>query len=216
MILGRIPVGMRQHVAQVILAPESYYKIRPGIAAETRGTTTVFLSAMSLGIAVHEFSHILDAVIGSQQHLYQLYKLSSLPEWKEFYDSDTKVPTVYAASSLVEDFADAGRWAMSNMARSRTHQDQTASRDGSGRLSVQDSRTTASMDQLAVYSADWKSCRNQIAGYRALLEDVIFPPGGRCTAKTPTSDAVDVKIGQYAKYNQMGAGRLKLRSVGVP
>ncbi|KAK7948729.1 uncharacterized protein PG986_009615 [Apiospora aurea] len=49
------------------MAPETHSKQKPGIAAETKGTTTSFLSAMSLGIAVHEFSHILDAMVEPQQ-----------------------------------------------------------------------------------------------------------------------------------------------------
>ncbi|KAK8094029.1 conidiation-specific protein (con-13) protein [Apiospora hydei] len=144
-ILGKVPVGMRQHVAHIILAPESHSKQKLGIAAETKGTTTSFLSAMSLGIAVHEFSHILDAVVVSQR--LRNRSLSRSLGWKWFYDSDTKVPTDYAVTSLVENFADAGRWAMSNMAPERVHhQNQTLFCDnnsGDGRLLFRNGTTPA-------------------------------------------------------------------------
>ncbi|KAK8038727.1 conidiation-specific protein (con-13) protein [Apiospora rasikravindrae] len=221
MILGKIPVGMRQHVAHVILAPESYSKQKPSIAAETKGATTAFLLSMSLGIAVHEFSHILDAVVGSQRPLKR--SLSNSPQWKDFYDNDTKVPTDYAATSPVEDFADAGRWAMSNMARERAqHQNQYLSRDddGGGRLFFRN--RTIRANQLAIYSADWKAWKSQIAGYRTLLEHLIFPGGAKCTAKTCTSVAVNATTGQHVSDHHiqeamgMGAGSLKSRALGVP
>ncbi|KAK8134424.1 conidiation-specific protein (con-13) protein [Apiospora sp. TS-2023a] len=257
MVLGKIPVGMRQYVAQVILAPESYAKQRVGIGAETWGASTAFLSEMNLGVAVHEFSHILDLVVGSGPNATEQHMLSNSSSWIEFYNNDTKVPTDYAATaandslvkqqkiSLVEDFADAGRWAMSNMVRVRTYRSQNQNRNQSLLLSRRGGRrnlffrnssstttTTATMvaNQLAVYSADWEACGNQIDGYRTLLEDIIFPPGGKCTGKTLTSDAVVAATGQRSSYNHTrdgmgmgmgmgmgtGAGRLKLRAVGVP
>ncbi|KAK7920600.1 conidiation-specific protein (con-13) protein [Apiospora marii] len=253
-VLGKIPVGMRQYVTHIILAPGSYAKKRVGIGAETLNASTAFLSEMSLGVAVHEFSHILDAVVGSDQpNSAEQRFLSSSSKWIEFYNKDTKVPTDYAATaandslvkqhriSLVEDFADAGRWAMSNMVRERTYQTQNHSHSqplvlshrGPGRRffffrnsSSSSSVTTAPpvmlANHLAVYSADWEACGNQIAGYRTMLEDIIFPPGGRCTGKTPTSDAVVAATGQRVGCNYtrgemgMGAGRLRLRAVGVP
>ncbi|KAK8861957.1 conidiation-specific protein (con-13) protein [Apiospora arundinis] len=227
-ILGKIPVGMRQHVAHVILAPESYAKKNRGIVAATMEASTAFLSAMDIGVAVHEFNHILDAVIGSHQPQSKL--ISESPEWNWYYQRDSKVPTSYAASSLshkgsklVEEFADSGRWAMSNMARarslSRNKSSSTISRDGNGSGSegspfFLQNRTMAA-NQLAVYSANWTECRNQIGGYRLLLEGRIFPPGGRCTGKTPTSDAVNATTGERV-HSMVGAGKHKLRSVGVP
>lgn len=79
-VLGKIPVGMRQYVAQVILAPEIYAKQRVGIGAETFGASTAFLSEMSLGVAVHEFSHILDAVVPSMLNSTTYHMLSSSPK----------------------------------------------------------------------------------------------------------------------------------------
>ncbi|KAK8077910.1 hypothetical protein PG996_004080 [Apiospora saccharicola] len=246
MVLGKIPVGMRQYVAQVILAPESYAKQRVGIGAETWGASTAFLSEMNLGVAVHEFSHILDLVVGSGPNATKQHMLSNSSSWIEFYNNDTKVPTDYAATaandslvkqqkiSLVEDFADAGRWAMSNMVRVRTYQNHNQnqslllSRRGGRNLFFRNSSTTTTTtatmvaNQLAIYSADWEACGNQIAGYRTLLEDIIFPPGGKCTGKILTSDAVVAATGQRSSYNHtrnrmgMGDGRLKLRTVRVP
>lgn len=124
---------------------------------------------------------------------------------------------------------------MSNMVRARTYlaqnhsQPLVLSRRGSGRPSSfrnNSSVTTAvaaiPTNQLAVYSADWEACGSQIAGYRTMLEDIIFPPGGKCTCKMPTADAVVAATGQLVGYNHthdgmgLGAGRLRLRAVEVP
>ncbi|KAK8129760.1 hypothetical protein PG999_002140 [Apiospora kogelbergensis] len=221
LVLGKIPVGMRQHVAHVILAPGSYAKKKQGIVAETKGPSTAFLSAMSIGVAAHEFSHILDAMIGSRRHGNK--KLSDSPKWIQFYQNDTMVPTSYVAStlsnnrtSLVEDFADSGRWAMSNMARARTQASNQPphARDGSGGDPFSFQNRTMRANLLADYSANWTECQSQITGYRKLLEDLIFPPGGRCTGKAATSDAVNTTTGQRV-HGMVGAGKHKLRSVGV-
>ncbi|KAK0711908.1 hypothetical protein B0H67DRAFT_492008 [Lasiosphaeris hirsuta] len=166
--LSQVPVGMRSHVANLIILPGP----APGLedaAAYTRGSILAFTpSYFRLGVLFHEFTHILDMVALQGAVASRGYPdgtpFSRTHLWKWAIQNDTAVPTPYARATLEEDFADAGRWAMSDMTRG-----------GRG---------------LADYSAGWAECRNQIWGYEAWLGEVIFPAGGVCVGKIAGSEAV--------------------------
>ena len=160
---------MRQYAANsVILPPHS-----PHVAAYARGSVLAFSPGyFRLGVLVHEYSHILDTT--ALRHVVASYgypegtPFSRTQMWSWVIDNDTAVPTPYARSSLPEDFADAGRWAMSHI----TH------RGG-----------------LAAYSDGWYGCRAQVYSYQSWLADTIFTPYGRCTRKVDTTEPLRVERG---------------------
>ncbi|KAK0622672.1 hypothetical protein B0T14DRAFT_428841 [Immersiella caudata] len=169
--LSQVPVGMRSYVSNLMILPSP----APGLAdaaAYTRGSVLVFTpSYFRLGVLFHEFVHILDisarrsAVIA---HGYEPDKpFSNTALWTRALANDSALPTPYARSTLQENFADAGRWAMSDM---------------------------TSAGGLAEFSEGWEGCRHQIRAFEMWMKDVIFPKGGRCVAKMASSEAVVVPM----------------------
>ncbi|KAK3368426.1 hypothetical protein B0H63DRAFT_497720 [Podospora didyma] len=189
--LGQVPVGMRQHVSNVLILPGRADAISSA-AAYTRGSVLVFApSFFKLGVLVHEFTHILDMV--SLQSVVRANgyaegtPFSRTKMWTSAYGNDTNVPTPYSRITWQEDFADAGRWAMSDM----TH------RGG-----------------LAAYSAGWTGCRHQIAAYKAVLGNLIFPGSGRCFGKIDTSRPVPVVLSNGDKDETVLAAAEAKKPVG--
>lgn len=158
---------MRQYLSNLVILPGDSADVK-GSAAYTRGTVMVFTpSFYKLGVLFHEFSHILDAAAITEavvaQGLTAGKRFSSTPLWKDAFDNDTHVPTAYAKMSYQEDFADIGRWAMSDMTHS---------------------------GGLTAYSRGWKGCQSQISSYRSHLADVIFTKDHKCVGKVESSEAV--------------------------
>lgn len=152
---------MRQYLANLVIVPGSK-------TAYTRGTvSTFFPQYFDLGVACHEFSHILDSVALKDAVVDAGYPagspFSETAMWQGAYEKDSAVPTEYARTNWVEDFADSGRYAISDI----THPGGLAARNPS-----------------------WTTIRNQIGAYRGRLEKVIFPSGGKCTGKIDTTKAV--------------------------
>lgn len=92
--------------------------------------------------------------------------------WTSALGNDTAVTTPYARSSLEESFADAGRWAMSDLT------------------------TPGGLDG---FSSGWGACRNQIREYERWLGEVVFPKWGECTGKVASSPAVEVRVRGWKK-----------------
>ncbi len=155
---------MRQYVANIIIFPTQI----ADVAAYTRGSVLAFSPAFfKIGVLVHEFTHILDMValahVVSSAGYPEGTPFSTTPMWTWSVDNDTAVTTPYAQTNMPENFADAGRWAMSSL----TH-----------------------YGGLGEYSDGWEGCRTQIHCYVGWLGSTIFPRGKYCTGKVESSEAV--------------------------
>ncbi|KAK4160696.1 hypothetical protein QBC43DRAFT_292709 [Cladorrhinum sp. PSN259] len=183
--LSAVPVGMRQYISNLVLLPGNAAPVPAGsgettenliAAAYTRGAVLVFTpSYFKLGVLFHEITHILDSATLRPFLLAHAYPpatpFSHTKFWKQAYGNDSAVPTPYSKASWQEDFADAGRWAMSHYSRKRG---------------------------LAEYSRGWRGCRTQIAAFQAWMGDIIFTRDGKCSGKVAGSKAVRVP-GRFAK-----------------
>ncbi|KAK4450925.1 hypothetical protein QBC34DRAFT_60612 [Podospora aff. communis PSN243] len=169
---SQVPVGMRSYISNLLILPST----APGmkhVAAYTRGSVLVFTpSYFRLGVLFHEFSHILDNYALRTTVVAHGYKaneaFSSTAMWTRALLNDSALPTPYARSTLQENFADAGRWAMSDM---------------------------TSAGGLAEFSKGWEGCKHQIRTFEQWMGEVIFPKGGRCVVKKGSSEAVLVPMG---------------------
>lgn len=156
-------------------------------------------SFFKLGVLFHEFTHILDSAAITEAVVAQGFApgmpFSKTKRWKEAFDNDTHVPTAYAKMNYQEDFADIGRWAMSDMTHS---------------------------EGISAYSTGWRGCEHQISSYRSYLADVIFTKDLRCVGKVESSTAVpvpDVKIVPGAGIAARPKGTLEgtgVRRIVVP
>ncbi|KAM7197428.1 hypothetical protein V8F20_006573 [Naviculisporaceae sp. PSN 640] len=171
--LGQVPVGMRQYLANLVILPSaSGSREMAKAAAYTRGAVMVFTpSHFKLGVIFHELSHILDTFSLSSYIVSQGLGNSTTPFsqtflWKSAYTNDTHVPTPYARTSFKEDFADIGRWTMSDIAH----------RPADGGLSL--------------YSSGWEGCKWQIQCFKQFMVPIIFTQTGRCTGKVRSSKPV--------------------------
>jgi hypothetical protein len=185
---------MRQFVSNLLIFPD----VTPnsdGNGNVTAGTiggqwqSQVYVKDYyNLGALAHEFNHLLDEsafqdLLASEGVLYH----HDSRRWQvEAYDKDPWVPTWYSRSSWAEDFADAGRWALSEMA----HQ-------GGGKL--------------AQYSSNWVNARNQFLEHINRFKTLLFPGSGRCTGKVSSSQPVRMDNGQPT-----GSGTRKPVEDGVP
>ncbi|KAK0631010.1 hypothetical protein B0T17DRAFT_590320 [Bombardia bombarda] len=195
--LSQVPVGMRQHVSNLLVLPSKSPLLKTA-AAYTRGSVLVFTPTFfKLGVLFHEFTHIMDTAapalqdaVRSQAGKYPPGTPFSRTElWAAAVGKDSALPTPYAGTTWQEDFADAGRWAMSDM----TH-----------------------AGGLGVYSAGWTACRNQIGAYEAWMGGIIFTRDGMCTGKVPSSRAVEVPVSRGAMAGgEMGRRPPKATLEGV-
>ncbi|KAK0666561.1 hypothetical protein QBC41DRAFT_397971 [Cercophora samala] len=173
--LSQVPVGMRQYVANLVILPgaiDSGEGATVQAAAYTRGSVLVFSPTyFKLGVLFHEITHIMDMVALApfleSQGFPEGTPFSRTKYWKYAYGNDTAVPTPYSRASWQEDFADAGRWAMSHISRYRG---------------------------LAEYSKGWEACRTQIRAFQWWMMPMIFPKKGICTGKVEGGQAVKVVV----------------------
>ncbi|KAH8896619.1 hypothetical protein GQ53DRAFT_639409 [Thozetella sp. PMI_491] len=107
---GQIPVGMRQYVRNLIAMPTS-----SNVAYTVGAYTVVFGDWFHIGTMAHEFTHILDTVALTQYVTTPGSPFSNTARWQSQENKDTALPTGYAASSWQEDFAEAGRVALTDM-----------------------------------------------------------------------------------------------------
>jgi hypothetical protein len=174
---------MRVHVSHIVVIPDGNFSF----AAYTRGTVTTFQSAyLAPGVAAHEFTHILDVVALAGFVNASGYAagtpFSETDTWACAIGNDTNTPTPYAKTNVHEDFADAGRWALSNMTL------------GDGGLGV----------YIANYS---RYIGNQIGTYQGLLQQVIFnhSADGMCQSKVLGSKPVLKNTGYAANNSTNGS-----------
>ncbi|KAK0737248.1 hypothetical protein B0T21DRAFT_401278 [Apiosordaria backusii] len=171
--LSAVPVGMRQYIANLVILPgatEAGQNATIQAAAYTRGSVLVFTPTyFKLGVLFHEVTHIMDMVALApflqQQGFPEGMPFSRTKYWKYAYGNDTAVPTPYSRASWQEDFADAGRWAMSHVSRFRG---------------------------LREYSKGWEACRTQIEAFEWWMMGRIFLKKGICTGKVEGGEAVRV------------------------
>ncbi|KAK3331803.1 hypothetical protein B0T19DRAFT_438686 [Cercophora scortea] len=167
--LGKVPVGMRQYASHIVILAEPHPE---HWGAYVMGTViTVFPGSFTLGVLMHEFSHILDLVV-LQPYVADLKEyppgtsFSATRQWAEAIGNDTAVPTDYARTNVVEDFADVGRWAISDLVH----------RGGVGK-----------------YTRGWVGFKHQMYVYERLLCNIIFPKKEVCTIRAyDTSDPVAI------------------------
>ncbi|KAK4184754.1 hypothetical protein QBC35DRAFT_40221 [Podospora australis] len=172
--LSSVPVGMRQYISNLVILPGASNKGgSPGMqaAAYTRGSVLTFAPTFfKLGVLFHEITHIMDLVALEPFLRNQGYPegtpFSHTKYWKYIYANDTSVPTPYSRASWQENFADAGRWAMTHFSRRRG---------------------------LSEYSKGWRGCQAQIYGWEQWMGGKVFPRGGRCTGKVHSGKAVWVE-----------------------
>ncbi|KLU82215.1 hypothetical protein MAPG_01290 [Magnaporthiopsis poae ATCC 64411] len=173
---------MRQWTGNILFLPVG------STSAYQLGSSIVFSKNMyTLGVAAHEFSHVLDQFALADLVEKKGYNLgtrySETSMWADAYNNDSATATPYGRTNWVENFADAGRFAMSDM--------------------------TTRGGIISSYG-NWSALAAQNADYRQRLERVIFPEGfprgGLCTAKVPSSPGVLKSTGKepYAQKVMRG------------
>ncbi|EJT78421.1 hypothetical protein GGTG_03522 [Gaeumannomyces tritici R3-111a-1] len=176
--LSKVPVGMRQWTGNILFLPAR------STTAFQLGSSVTFTKALhNLGVAAHEFTHVLDAFALADYVQANGYKpgtrYSETSMWADAYNRDSATATPYGRTNWVENFADAGRFAMSDM----TTQGGIISRH-----------------------SNWSGIATQNANYRRRLEHIIFPEGfprgGLCTGKVPGSPAVWKSTGEERDVNE--------------
>jgi hypothetical protein len=179
---------MRSYVANMILFPT----IVNG-SAYTSGAVTVFTPGyFSLGIASHEFTHILD--VYALQSAVQaagyapLTPFSDTSLWQNEQVKDTAIPTSYAATSWHEDFADSGRVAMTDM----THP-----------------------GGLWVFNQNTFQIENQFGTYESRLRSTIFPSSGVCVSKTQSTPPVLMTTGKSSRRGLGAKPNVSLEGTGI-
>jgi hypothetical protein len=186
---------MRQYVANIAIFPSV-----DNICAYTVGTYTVFSEGcFDIGVASHEFTHILDvaalADVISADGLPAGTPYSTTSHFSGAYSKDSATPTQYAHDSvaasgnLVEDFADTGRLALSDMTHS---------------------------GGLAAYTSGRSQIANQLGNYKSRLQSIMFPSGGSCTGKVATTKAVSMTTGVKARWASEGVARSPVEADSVP
>lgn len=158
---------MRQYMADIVIMPPKFKKVHRGCAWARPfvQASTYTADCLDVGVLVHEMAHILDAVI-LRNVTTGGWVYSRTVNWQRAYDKDTAVPTNHARSNWQEDFADAGRFALSHMVHP---------------------------GGLADYSSRWTEIANQIEEFRARFQTIIFPSGKMCTYKTASSKPVLIR-----------------------
>ncbi|KAL2127563.1 hypothetical protein VTI74DRAFT_10555 [Chaetomium olivicolor] len=166
---GKIPVGLRQNVANiVIVARPAHSAISPpkqldSAYARPEAAALMFSPGhFTPGIIIHETAHLLDILSPTLQSIGTPYSLTQA--WQSIVASDKAVPTEYSKSSWEENFADAVRWAISHMVHG-----------GGG---------------LRAYSRGWAGCKGQVDEVERLLKGEFW--SDRCTGKVASSRRVQV------------------------
>lgn len=190
--IGRIPVGQRQFISNLLIFPASV-----DTSAYTYGNwlaSSYNPGYLTIGVMAHENTHILDVAalkdLIASDGLAAGTPYSNTSHWWGAYNKDPSVPTPYSNSNWAEDFADTGRWWLSDHVHS---------------------------GGLAAYSSRSTEIANQLGNYRARLESIIFPSNGRCTGKVDTSQAVLMSTGGTKRKRGMAPAPVStLEGAGVP
>jgi len=192
-LVGRVPVGARQYISNLLILPNSVTnKCAYTWGGEFQSSSYV-PGCFTLGVVAHETSHILDgaalADVIAADGLPAGTAYSSTNHWSGAYNKDTAVITAYARSSWSESFADTGRFAWSHMVHP---------------------------GGLGAYNSQWTKVSNQVGNYVGRLRPIIFPSSGTCTGKVPSTVPVRVSNGSTSKRWSRDAPRSELDGTGVP
>ena len=174
-MVSRVPVGMRQYVKNLVAYPKlcDNNGNNCNYAITTEGSiVNVWDTHWTIGILIHEMSHVLDSLALRRFTPASLPWFSNTSLWQNAEGKDFAVPTNYAKRSWQEDIAEIGRVAMSDMVVP------------GGLPSINKNSPEIS----------W-----QVNTYKMYLRDIIFPDSGRCNAKNPSGNPVPVLDG--AKFN---------------
>ena len=160
-LFGQIPVGMREYVADLVANPAAN-----AVAYTVGAYTVIFGDWFHLGTMAHEFTHVLD-LIALEEYVSDpgSQPFSDTSYWQTPQDRDTALPTGYAATTWQEDFAEAGRVALSDI---------------------------VVPGGLAGINPNSSQIQWQVDTYKDYLQSTIFPSVGSCTGKTPSSSPVPV------------------------
>jgi len=152
---------MRQWVQNLITVPET-----PDIAYSVGAYTVICGNWANVGTLAHEFTHIMD-LVALTDYVNQPYAdlFSSQKRWQDPQARDLAVPTWYAATAWVENFAEAGRVALSDMVVS---------------------------GGLASINKNASQVANQISVFEQYSKGIMFPPGKTCTTRIISTDSVPV------------------------
>ncbi|KAH9897148.1 hypothetical protein F4778DRAFT_245748 [Xylariomycetidae sp. FL2044] len=101
-LFGRLPLGMREYVKHVVMAPETKANT---VASSYRGTIAFDQDYFSIYNLVHETGHCMDGTAALDVFPDGI---SSSSIWQDNYNQDSAVVRDYARSSWVENFAETG------------------------------------------------------------------------------------------------------------
>ena len=172
-LFGQIPVGMREYVANLVANPTAN-----AVAYTVGAYTVIFGDWFHLGTMAHEFTHILD-LLALEEYVSDpgSQPFSDTSYWQTPQDLDSALPTAYAASSWQEDFAEAGRVALSDI---------------------------VVPGGLAGINPNSSQIQWQVGTYKDYLEDTIFPAGETCTGKAASSPPVPVSSSAKVSLKVLG------------
>jgi hypothetical protein len=171
---------MRQYLANAVIFPDPVNLCARAFFYQL--STSYSSGCFELGVIVHELTHILDANALPQLAPGTLYSLTD--HFNGAYQKDTYVPTDYARSSFVEDFADVGRISLSEWAHRGILQ-----------------QTNSNTNKIA----------NQLGNFENRLYNIVYAPK-QCTAKVDTTKAVRMSDGssaRSAKFAPLQVGSLE-------
>jgi len=152
---------MRQWVQNLITLPET-----PDIAYSVGAYTVICGNWANVGTLAHEFAHVMDlvALVDYVPRPY-LDIFSGQDAWRTPQTRDRAIPTWYAGTAWVENFAEAGRVALSDM---------------------------VVPGGLASINPNASQIANQISNFEKYNKGIIFPPGKTCTTRIASTDPVPV------------------------
>jgi|SRR3569833_863962 len=165
---------MRQYLQNIIAMPVS-----SNVAYTVGGYTVFFGDWWHLGTMAHEFSHVLD-LLALEQYVSQPgdEPFSDTARWQTPQNKDKALPTSYAASSWQEDFAEAGRVALTDMV-------------------VQGG--------LAGINPNASQIQSQVDTYEQYLKAIMFPSSERCTGKAASTAPVPISNSAKISLSVLGS-----------
>ncbi|KAH8680729.1 hypothetical protein BX600DRAFT_504484 [Xylariales sp. PMI_506] len=170
---GRVPVGMRQFLANVLILPEGLAKTVSAYTNSQKLSQTYGAGYFKTGVMLHEFSHILDLIaLQAPLGIPAGTPYSSTKYFLDAFNNDSAVPTDYSRTTLQELFADTGRWG-------------TFGKMHAG--------------GLGDFHSNWTMAGHLFTDYLDRLDDIIWPSGGRCTGRVASSESVYFGISAVTK-----------------
>ncbi|KAH8892979.1 hypothetical protein GQ53DRAFT_610605, partial [Thozetella sp. PMI_491] len=150
--LGKLPVGGRQYIRNIVVMPNGVQTGVCGWVIAWSQCITFNPGCLTPGVMFHELNHILDAAALPDVTPSGMF-YSDTSHWQGAYAKDPSIPTDYARNSWHENFAEAARWTLSNIIHP---------------------------GGLAAYNSEWSKIANVVGNYASRMEDILFPASGKC------------------------------------